>query len=65
MSAVEHVIESLTPNARRIFRLLVEAFLANSQSKDYEGQFRSFSFLSILTLFLCSRNEIYRALRTM
>ncbi|CAF0937077.1 unnamed protein product [Rotaria sp. Silwood1] len=37
ISAVEHVIESLTPNARRIFRLLVEAFLANSNSKDYEG----------------------------
>jgi origin recognition complex subunit 2 len=38
ISAVEHVIESLTPNARRIFRLLVEAFLANSNSKDYEGK---------------------------
>ncbi|CAF4337293.1 unnamed protein product [Rotaria sp. Silwood2] len=37
ITAVEHVIESLTPNARRIFRLLVEAFLANSNSKDYEG----------------------------
>ncbi|CAF0871596.1 unnamed protein product [Rotaria sordida] len=37
ISAVEHVIESLTPNARRIFCLLVEAFLANSNSKDYEG----------------------------
>jgi len=37
ISAVEHVIESLTPNARRIFRLLVESFLANSNSKDYEG----------------------------
>ncbi|CAF1604327.1 unnamed protein product [Rotaria magnacalcarata] len=37
ISAVEHVIDSLTPNARRIFRLLVEAFLANSNSKDYEG----------------------------
>ncbi len=38
ISAVEHVIESLTPNARRIFRLLVEAFLANSNLKDYEGK---------------------------
>jgi hypothetical protein len=38
ISAVEHVIESLTPNARRIFRLLVEAFLANSNAKDYEGE---------------------------
>ncbi|CAF1005094.1 unnamed protein product [Adineta ricciae] len=37
ISAVEHVIESLTPNARRIFRLLVEAFLANVSAKDYEG----------------------------
>jgi len=38
ISAIEHVIESLTPNARRIFRLLVEAFLSNSNSKDYEGK---------------------------
>ncbi len=38
ISAVEHVIESLTPNARRIFRLLVEAFLNKSNSKDYEGK---------------------------
>ncbi|CAF1136163.1 unnamed protein product [Adineta steineri] len=37
ITAVEHVIESLTPNARRIFRLLVEAFLANCNLKDYEG----------------------------
>ncbi|UJR27225.1 hypothetical protein I4U23_008521 [Adineta vaga] len=37
ISAVEHVIESLTPNARRIFRLLMEAFLANMNAKDYEG----------------------------
>jgi len=37
ISAVEHVIESLTPNARRIFRLLIEAFLSNVNTKDYEG----------------------------
>ena len=38
INAVEHVIESLTPNARRIFRLVIEAFLANSNSKDYDGR---------------------------
>lgn len=37
ITAVEHVIESLTPNARRIFRLLLEAFLNNVNTKDYEG----------------------------
>ncbi|CAF1267818.1 unnamed protein product [Didymodactylos carnosus] len=35
VSAIEHVVESLTPNARRIFRIIVEAYLANS--KDYDG----------------------------
>ena len=64
MSAVEHVIESLTPNARRIFRLLVEAFLANSQSKDYEGPCRS-SSLSVLIFLVNCRNEIYGIVRTM
>jgi hypothetical protein len=55
ISAVEHVIESLTPNARRIFRLLVEAFLSNSNSKDYEGKIR-FSRIEISRIF---RYEIY------
>lgn len=35
---MEHVIESLTPNARRIFRLLLEAFLNHANTKDYEGK---------------------------
>lgn len=61
ISAVEHVIESLTPNARRIFRLLVEAFLSNSNTKDYEGKNKINLFFRILNnRFILLRNEIYR-----
>jgi len=37
INAIEHIIESLTPNARKIFRIIVESYVNNINTKDYNG----------------------------